>query len=376
MAATAKPAVLLLTSSSSFSITNPDISVCRFVEQHDLLPLVSCPHEGTLADWFSARGTLLEIIPDLQRWHSLRVRLQSPWLVSRICRFAAEHEVVLVHALRMSVTPLAVKVAARLKVPCITHLHGVPRTPLKFKRYLIQKADLLIAVSEAALVNYHGRGRPAVAVVYNGLNLEEFRAHVSAFDARQRYAIPREALVVGISGTIPRKGLDLFVEASARIAHDFPAARFLVLGPLSKTEYQTRILARIESLGLSPVFTFSGYQKNVAPFFAAADVWTVPSRDDAAPMVALEAMALGKPVVGSRVGGIPELVQDGVTGTIVPAEDAAALAEAVCALLAEPKRRERLGNAARERVAQEFSFERFCRELGEIYGRLVPGFRP
>jgi glycosyltransferase involved in cell wall biosynthesis len=110
-----------------------------------------------------------------------------------------------------------------------------------------------------------------------------------------------------------------------------------------------------------------GHRDDVPAILAAADLFVLPSESEASPNVILEAMAGGLPVVASRVGGIPELVADGVTGHLVPPADPQALATAVLDLLDRPDRRAAFGRAARMRIAREFSFDRMVVQFETLY---------
>jgi len=370
-----KRSALLLTSVCDLHPTSPELAFCRFLLNYGLSPLVLCPEEGSLSRGLSAKGFEVKVLRHIQRWRSLKGRILAPWLTAGICRFVRQHEVLLVHSARMSTTPLALKAARRLEVPCISHLHGDTREGEKFRRYLVHQADAVIGVSQAALSRYAAPAGQEVAVVYNGLDIEEFRAHAARFDARSHLGL-KEGMIVGMSGAYHLKGLDSFVDAAQGIRRRFPETNFVVMGEFRSRDFQQEISRRIAETGMTEAFFFAGFQENIAPFMAACDLWAVPSRLDAAPMVAIEAMALGKPVVGSRVGGIPELVEDGVTGIIVPPEDPGALAEAVCELLANPDLRNSFGEAGRRRVADRFSFDHFRGRMAEIYEHLISGSKP
>ncbi len=117
--------------------------------------------------------------------------------------------------------------------------------------------------------------------------------------------------------------------------------------------------------------TFLGFRRDVERFYSIIDVLACPSLGEALGNVCLEAMAFGKPVVASHVGGIPEVVQDGATGILVPPKDSRGLAQAILRLLSERELANRMGMAGRERVKSAFSQERLIHEVEEIYYLLV-----
>ena len=129
--------------------------------------------------------------------------------------------------------------------------------------------------------------------------------------------------------------------------------------------------AEIDRLGLSDHVELLGTRDDVPELLASSDVFVLSSDSEGLPMSVLEAMAAGLPVIASAVGGVPEAVRDGETGALVPPGDSAALARALRRLVADPALRERLGDAGRRRVEQEFSLERFEREHLELYRKRV-----
>jgi glycosyltransferase involved in cell wall biosynthesis len=136
--------------------------------------------------------------------------------------------------------------------------------------------------------------------------------------------------------------------------------------------YEHLLRAEAERLGVAGRVVFAGYRSDVPALLAGCDVFCLPSSKEGLPLVVLEAMAQGKPVVATAVGGTPELVLDGVTGLLVPPGDARALADALGALLADPARARRLGEAGRERVLREFSADAAAERVLELYAGVRP----
>jgi len=367
----AEKSVLILSSNSDFSLTRPEVILCRFIRKYGLVPVLICPKEGSLSRILREEGISVSILPNIHRWRSFRTRLRAPWMLRFILRIASERDVALVHAGRLSVTPFAVKAARRLGVPCLTHLHGIPRDAGKFRRYLLQQADALIAVSNAVLTYCPAEIRQKAQVIYNGMDIVDFRSRAAESNVRADFGISPHDPIIGMVGPFYRKGADIFIQAAGIVKQDFPSARFLFLGDFRERQMQAQLTTLITSLELQQAVIFAGMQLNIAPFMAASDIWIVPSRHDAAPMVAQEAMALGKPVIGSRVGGIPELVENEITGFIVPPEDPQALAEAICKLLRNPQLRHIFGEAGRKKVGKEYSLEGFYERMSEVYRDLL-----
>src|SRR5262249_39410921 len=150
----------------------------------------------------------------------------------------------------------------------------------------------------------------------------------------------------------PVKGVDVFVDAAARIARADPEVTFAVAGD---GESRPALERRIEKLGLGARFTLAGCVRDIPAFLAGLDVSVLCSRAEGMPNAVLEYMAAGRAIVATAVGGTVELIQDGVTGLLVPPEDAEALAGAITHLLRKPELAGRLAAAARRRAREHYS---------------------
>jgi glycosyltransferase involved in cell wall biosynthesis len=211
-----------------------------------------------------------------------------------------------------------------------------------------------------------------VVVVPNGVDLAEGRA---APGAAERRAVRRELgvaegtpLVATVSVLRPGKGLEVLVAAAPAVLAAHPRARFAVVGD---GPARPELEARTAAGGVGEALAWTGFRRDVPALLAAADLFVLPSLDDAFPTAILEAMAAGLPVVATRAGGIPEIVDDGATGLLVPPGDAAALARAVSALLADPAARRALGEAGRRRAGERFSTAAWLGRLQRVYGEAL-----
>jgi glycosyltransferase involved in cell wall biosynthesis len=162
---------------------------------------------------------------------------------------------------------------------------------------------------------------------------------------------------VGMVGRVqPIKGQDRFLRMAARVAAAMPDARFVIIGAYDPASCYYRRLVRLRRrLGLEGRVHFTGYLEPIGAVMARLQVVVIASRMEQMPLVALEAMAAGRPVVAVDVGGVREMVEDGVTGYVTAPSHEAGLADAVVGLLKEPEKAERLGAAGRARVEQRFT---------------------
>ena len=146
--------------------------------------------------------------------------------------------------------------------------------------------------------------------------------------------------------------------------------RLLVVG---EGVEQASIEGDVERLGLQDSVTLVGQQDDLTPFYAIADLLVMPSHTEGSPNVLLEAMAQQVPVVATTAGGIPEIAVSGENALLVPVADAGKLADAIERMIAEPSEALRLAANARALVEAEYLPERYCRQMIELYGTLIPG---
>jgi glycosyltransferase involved in cell wall biosynthesis len=225
------------------------------------------------------------------------------------------------------------------------------------QRFAYQFAHRIVANSRAAAARLRREGvpQPRIATVPNGLDLSGFPVMPRRSPARR---------VVVVANLRPEKGHDVLLQAARQILVRVPDATFDIVGdgPLAG-----RLRALACECGVARAVTFAGHQHEVATRLAERDVFVLPSRSEAMPNALLEAMAAGLPVIASAVGGIGEIVDDGRTGLLVPADNPAALAEAVCRIMAAPALAARLGDAARAEVRERYSFDRMVAGFESIY---------
>lgn len=211
-----------------------------------------------------------------------------------------------------------------------------------------------------------------MVTIYSGIDLDDFASPHRGGALRAAYDIPADAPLVGIAGRfVDIKGMDVFARAAARAAVRRPRARFFMLGDHTGP-YGDSVRALVRELGIEDRVTFTGFVDDMHAALADLDVVVVPSRRECAPLVVYEAMALGKPVVASDVHGLPELVERGRTGLLVPVEDDAAVAAAIVALLEDPSRRRAMGEAAQRRIREQFNVRHATRALEDVVCAAAP----
>lgn len=235
--------------------------------------------------------------------------------------------------------------------------------------------DHLFAVSDGVAESVH-RPRwapwlhlPPCEVLYHGIDEAEVRSGPDArAEARHELGLPAGATVVGTVGNlVPKKDHRSLIAAFARVASDQPGRRLVIIGggPL---EGELKAFASEQGVGDQVMFT--GQRPGVAALLPAFDVFVLSSRHEGLPLALLEAMASGVPAVATRVGGIPEVISDGVDGLLVEPNDVSALAAAVSAVLADPGRAGRLAAAGRTATGR-FSIVRAVDRMGALYDEVA-----
>lgn len=192
-------------------------------------------------------------------------------------------------------------------------------------------------------------------------------------DVRAELGIPRDAPVVGAVGRLmPQKSFDVLLHAAARLRGELPALQVLIVGD---GDERAALESLAEELGLRGTVRFLGVRPDVPDVLAALDVAALSSTAEGTPLAVLEYMEAARPVVATRVGGLSELIEEGVQGLLVEPGDPQALAGALAVLLRDPARREAMGAAGRERRRREYDLDTMVRRLEGLYEELVDDAR-
>ncbi len=209
-----------------------------------------------------------------------------------------------------------------------------------------------------------------VTLVHEGIDVVPWlRVREDREAARERLGIPTDAVVLSCAATLrPRKGQRELIDAFVPLASQYPKAILILAG--SGTDLEA-LRQKANATGLGDRIRVPGPIKPVADLYAASDVSLMPSFHEGLSNACLEASAAGLPLIVSNVGGLPEIVEDGVTGTVVPPGDLGALREALGYHLSDPDFRERAGAAGRERTCARFTAERMAQGMETLFLRLL-----
>ncbi|MEA3212761.1 MAG: hypothetical protein QOE70_5818 [Chthoniobacter sp.] len=370
-----------------------EIALLHLVAALDLdrfRPLVVLGSEGPLREKLEHAGIETQVLPlspdvvqtrkgSLGSGSLMKAGLIARTLlyVFRLARFIAKNRIDLVHTNSLK-ADLIGGVASRLaRVPVIWHVRDridedyLPAVVVAvFRRLLRILPHGVIANSKATLGTLRlpaGANAHVVAsgVVQNGV--------APAIDAATR--LRAGETLIGIVGRIsPWKGQHIFLRAAATVHERFPRARFQIIGSalFDEAAYEKEVRALAVTLGLSDVIEFTGFRQDVPELIARLDILAHASTTgEPFGQVVAEGMIAGKPVVATNGGGVPEIIEDGTSGLLVPMDDAPALAETIIWLMENPEKAEQLAKAGRQRILDHFMIEHTVGKVQKIYDELL-----
>jgi glycosyltransferase involved in cell wall biosynthesis len=339
------------------------------------------PSEGSMHDLAARCGVRPIAVPGLGRRLSPVDDARSLVFLTRFFRRFRPH---IVHTHTAKAGAIG-RLAARLTgVPVVVHtyhghvFHGYFSRPmtslfLAVERSLARSTSRLLTVSESVKreLERYRIGRPGqVAVLPLGLDLDRFLAcEARGGEFRRELGLGDRSPLVGVvARLVPIKRHEDFIAASALVAARIPEAMFLIIGD---GERRAELEALVRRQGLAERVRFLGWRQDLDRIYADLDAVVLTSANEGSPVSLIEAMAAARPVVATRVGGVPDLVEHGVSGLLGEAGDPAATAEAIAALLADPERRRALGQAGRKRVRDAYGIDRLVSDVDRLYSDLV-----
>ena len=275
--------------------------------------------------------------------------------------------------------PAAVLAARKLHLPSIITMHGGdvyvnPEQGYDFPtrwyvrpalRWTLRHAGALTAITEDCRQHALRAGAPAdrIRLVFNGTDLRRFSPSENGNRGDPRFG---PNMIFACRQLFPRKGIRFLLMAAAQLKPRFPDLKIVLAGDGFERPELVRLATE---LGIAPDVTFLGWVPNadLPPYYRAAAVSVIPSLEEGFGIPAAEAMGCEVAVVASDAGGLPEVVEDGVTGLVVPRGDPAALARAIGSLLADPDRRREMGQAGRARALRLFDWDRTAEQFEQLY---------
>ncbi len=283
-----------------------------------------------------------------------------------------------IHSISFPACLYAATAARATGIPHVWHEHNIKRVHAvntQLYRYVASSCSWIVGPSKAVTDNLARAGlAPAKLVpLYNGIDLRAFTPDDARTRAvRQELGLSTDPAVGLFGQMLPHKGHETLIEAAPAIRARAPGTRFVLVGALENPPYEAHLRTRIATVGLGDAFIFTGWRSDVPHVMRAMDVSVVATTtQEPAALSLMETMAMGRPIVATRTGGTPEIVEHGVSGLLFPPADAAALAAHVGTLLPDAPRRQQMGDAGRARVEREFTVERHVDGMLNLYDRAV-----
>ena len=318
----------------------------RASEGLELIPLAPRAEMDLSAAWRFAR-VIKRLQPDVIHAHDPHgVAMAS--LALSLGKAAATHDPLLVAARRVDF-----------------HLKGN-----SFSRWKYRRVDCYIAASEAIrqILISDGVAAQDVVTIHEGIDVEHVAA-AAPVNVREAFWLPHQAPVVGnVAALVPHKGQRYLIEAAHLVVTQIPDTRFIILGEGELREHLEHL---VRAHALDKHVLLPGFRHDVLGCLKGFDLFVMSSVTEGLGTSLLDAMACERAVVATRAGGIPEIVEDGVTGLLVPPRDARALAGAMVRALEDAALRRRLAKQGFARVRERFTVERMVAETAALYARLV-----
>jgi glycosyltransferase involved in cell wall biosynthesis len=277
---------------------------------------------------------------------------------------------------------LGLMAARRLGIPVISVSRGWTGETFRVRAYefldrlVLRRMDRVVCVSEGQARKVRAAGVPnhKITVIRNAIRAERFDAPHPEYRRRLEDLFPEPPeIIVGAAGRLsPEKGFAHLVDAAAEVALAHSSVGFVLFG---EGPLRNSLVRQIREKGLEGRFILAGFRSDFDQYLPCLDLVVLPSFTEGLPNVALEALAVGVPVVATTVGGTPEVVEDGLSGYLVPPGDSAALARRISDVLASDAERQRMGLRGRQRIVKDFTFstqaEHYLRLFAELTGEPV-----
>lgn len=332
--------------------------------------VVVCPDKGPLGEELERLGVEIRYVP-LPPWRKVFAYPRRARAIRQLRDVITEVRPALIHVNDIWWVPQALRARSGLGTPIIAHVRQEIEPP-KVRRYELDQADAVLPMSRhiQQSLEIGGVSDKRLWTLYSALDMTRVSPQKDG-RGRGRFDVPDNVPLIGtVANLFPRKGYEVMVKALPIVLASFPTLQYVIIGQ-GNSGYERTLRSLVRELGLEKAVHFVGFQKEVYSCLAAMDIYVHPALMEGFGIAVLEAMAMGKPVVASRVGGIPEVVQDGVTGILVPPGDPGPLALAVVRLLKDPHRRESMGRAGKERFEMHFTVDRIMKTLEDVHAELL-----
>lgn len=337
--------------------------------------LAGCSHTSTLGIFSNSSNPNLQLHESAERQHIASSLIPcrgqiDPKVLARIRDLAAGTDADVIHAHGYKADIYVYLALRRAQLPLVSTCHTWYDNDLPLRiygiadRFVLRSYAAVVAVSEEVKQRllHSGVSSSKIHLVRNGIDLRPFENAAPSLRADPAFA---QSLIVGLVGRLSQeKGVDIFLQAAARVLAVLPSARFVVIG---EGPDHDKLNSLIDDLKLRDKVYLLGRRDDMPSIYASFDLMVSSSRQEGLPMAILEGMASRVPVLATSVGAIPTVIQNGITGILIPADNPDLLATKIIELLQDPALRKQLGTAERSRIEAEYSAARMTNDYLAVY---------
>jgi glycosyltransferase involved in cell wall biosynthesis len=367
-----QPTVLLLISSEGyFGVENMLVNLAVALSKLGCRCVVAvfCDarfHHTEVGDQARARGLTVQIVHCSGRYD---------WrAVASVRRLMNEYRVDVLHTHGYKADLYGCAAAWGRSVGLIATCHNWPHPSLKMRAYaaldrlFLRTFDRVVVLSEtvAGILRRSGLAERKLQTIANGVDVERFRDAQPSLNNGS--GATHESVVGFVGRLVPGKGADVLLRAASRVFSRRPNCRIVLVGD---GPCRPELESLAAQLGIADRVLFTGVRDDMPQVYASIDLLVLPSLCEAMPMCVLEAMAAGKPVIATRVGAVPELIDQGQTGVLIEPGDVAGLSAAVVKLLEDSERARQLGEKGRTRTIEHFSADYMARRYLQLYSEVA-----
>jgi len=346
--------------------------VSNHLREFGVEPFLAVEHKKDFENYPEFSGKMSEI-GGLTGWRSLSGKLAAVPIILKLARLLKIHEIDVIYVHHLAAFPYSLAASRLMSVPHVVAVRNIYSKKSRYKKLMLHRADNILAASAFMLTAVNdslGENRAGRFVVHNGIDIAAFLSSSIEHAIPECFRPPEGNVVVGMVSAMDRNKDPQFLLKVARDIVDVePGVSFLFAGRFPDPEYERETKSLVESLRLREHVIFAGHQKEISPFFAAFDILAHPSprRPEPFGLVLIEAMAHGKPIVASKLGGIPEIVVHNHTGILCEPDNHQDFARALLKLIREPELRGELGRQGSKRVQEHFSIRKTAEAMTEVF---------
>jgi L-malate glycosyltransferase len=297
--------------------------------------------------------------------------LKAAWKISNLCR---KKKIDLIHAHDAHAHALAWFVSKRLKkIPVVvTRRVDFPVGGNFFSRMKYKSKSMnFIAISSGVkdVLVKGGVSEDKIDIVFSGIDPERFDNHGDGSEFRKKFNVKDGEIIIGnVAALSDHKGQIYLIDAAAQVIEKFPGARFFIIG---EGELRDELLSRIRERGLDGKITLTGFLNDIGDALAAMDLFVLSSHLEGLCTSLLDAAIMQVPIVATRTGGVPDIVEDGVTGYLAEARNSDSLASAILKILDDPECMETFKNTAYEKVLKYFTTDKMVEGTMKVYKKIL-----